>query len=75
MLAPDAGCEAVMVALEECHAKGFLWKSMGQCNDAKEELTACLRLERWRHQSNNRNGVVDKKKSIRQGWKEIDENK
>ncbi|KAM7196108.1 Cytochrome c oxidase biogenesis protein Cmc1 like domain containing protein [Naviculisporaceae sp. PSN 640] len=70
----NAACETLMVALEECHAKGFMWKSMGMCNDAKEELSACLRLERWRRQSKNRNSVQDSKDAIRRGWKEIDEN-
>lgn len=63
-----------MVALEECHAKGFMWKSMGMCNEPKEELSACLRLERWRRQSKNRNSVKESKESFRQAWKEIDEN-
>ncbi|KAM7206972.1 Cytochrome c oxidase biogenesis protein Cmc1 like domain containing protein [Rhypophila sp. PSN 637] len=71
----NTACEAVMVALEECHAKGFMWKSMGMCNEAKEELTACLRMERYKRQSKNRNNVADSNAKIRQIWKEIDENK
>jgi len=63
-----------MTALEECHARGFIWKSMGNCNDIKTELTACLRAERYKHQSFNRVNVADKKDVIRQKWKEIDEN-
>lgn len=63
-----------MVALEECHAKGFMWKSMGMCNDQKEKLSTCLKIERYKNQSTNRNGVADKKDKIRQLWKEIDEN-
>ncbi|KAK5663299.1 hypothetical protein OQA88_3727 [Cercophora sp. LCS_1] len=70
----NIGCTEVMNALEECHAKGFLWKSMGMCNDAKADLVACLKAERWKTQSSNRSSVADKKDRIRQKWKEIEEN-
>lgn len=63
-----------MDALEECHAKGFMWKSLGMCNEAKDQLSACLRAERYKTQSLNRNSVQDKQSKIRQKWKEIDEN-
>ena len=63
-----------MNALEECHAKGFMWKAMGMCNDAKQNLVDCLRAERLKSQSSNRNNVQDKKARVRQLWKEIDEN-
>jgi COX assembly protein 2 len=63
-----------MVALEECHARGFLWKSMGMCSNAKTELGKCLKAERSKHQTANRDAVADKKERIRQLWKEIDEN-
>jgi COX assembly protein 2 len=62
-----------MMALEECHAKGFMWKAAGMCNDTKEKLTACLRAERAKMQDSNRNGVENKQARIRQKWKEIDE--
>lgn len=63
-----------MTALEDCHARGFLWKSMGMCNNTKKQLSQCLRAERSKHQDANRNGSSDKKHRIRQMWKEIDEN-
>lgn len=63
-----------MTALEECHERGFLWKSMGMCNGAKEALSACLRAERRKRQDNNRSKSENKKDAIRQKWKEIDEN-
>ena len=69
-----AGCQELMIAFEECHAKGFLWKASGMCNDAKAELANCLKAERFKHQSENRNQVADKKDIIRRKWKEIDEN-
>ncbi|KAH8890881.1 UPF0287-domain-containing protein [Thozetella sp. PMI_491] len=70
----NIGCEAIMNAFEECHAKGFLWKSMGMCNGMKEELSRCLRAERVKHQSENRTTAQEKRDKIRQAWKEIDEN-
>ncbi|KAK0657192.1 cytochrome c oxidase biogenesis protein Cmc1-like protein [Cercophora newfieldiana] len=70
----NMACEEVMNALEECHARGFMWKAMGMCNNAKKDLVQCLRAERWKNQSANRGNVQDKKDRIRQKWKEIDEN-
>jgi COX assembly protein 2 len=63
-----------MLALEECHAKGFLWKATGMCNNTKKQLLACLRAERAISQDSNRNEVLDKRARIRQKWREIDEN-
>ncbi|KAK0632141.1 cytochrome c oxidase biogenesis protein Cmc1-like protein [Immersiella caudata] len=70
----NMACEEVMNALEECHARGFMWKAMGMCNDAKANLVQCLKAERWKSQSTNRGNVADKKERIRQKWREIDEN-
>lgn len=63
-----------MVALEECHAKGFMWKAMGMCNDAKDALSKCLRAERVKMQDANRSGRSEKKERVKSMWKEIDEN-
>lgn len=63
-----------MVALEECHDRGFLWKSMGMCNGAKEALSACLRAERRKRQDDNRSKTQQKTDAVRQKWKEVDEN-
>lgn len=63
-----------MNALEECHAKGFMYKSLGMCNKMKNELGQCLKAERSRHQDANRSRTTDKKDRVRQLWKEIDEN-
>ncbi|KAL2271180.1 hypothetical protein VTJ83DRAFT_551 [Remersonia thermophila] len=70
----NTGCEQVMIALEECHARGFLWKALGMCNNAKEQLVKCLREERVRHQTINRTEEQQKQARIRQKWKEIEEN-
>lgn len=63
-----------MVALEECHNRGFLWKSMGMCNSSKEALSACLRAERRKRQDHNRDKTQSKTDAVRQKWKDIDEN-
>ncbi|KAK7745321.1 hypothetical protein SLS53_002817 [Cytospora paraplurivora] len=70
----NLACEDLMSALEECHDKGFLWKSMGMCNGAKEALGKCLRGERRKRQDFNRNKSQDKKEAVKLAWKEIDEN-
>ncbi|KAI1394136.1 UPF0287-domain-containing protein [Hypoxylon trugodes] len=70
----NMACEEVMTALEECHARGFLWKSMGMCNDAKDKVTLCLRAERLKRTANNREAAKAKRDSIRRAWTEIDEN-
>ena len=43
-----------MTALDECHARGFLWKSMGMCSDLKRQVNRCLRAERVARQARNR---------------------
>jgi COX assembly protein 2 len=47
-------CSEVIAALEECHARGFLWKSLGNCNTFKEQVNVCLRAERNRRAAENR---------------------
>ena len=42
----NKACEEVMDILDECHARGFLWKSLGMCNDAKTAVNKCLRAQR-----------------------------
>jgi COX assembly mitochondrial protein 2 len=63
-----------MAALEECHAKGFMWKSLGMCNGAKDSLRSCLRQARVERQSENRSATQIKQDRIRAAWKEVDEN-
>ena len=69
------GCEEIMIAFEECHAQGFIWKSLGMCNDAKRALSNCLRAERLKRQDINRSDSQNKNAHIRAVWKEMDENK
>jgi len=63
-----------MNAFEECHANGFLWKSMGMCNDAKRALSQCLRAERMKRLAQNQSETKAKQTHIRALWKEVDEN-
>ncbi|ROV97571.1 hypothetical protein VSDG_04659 [Cytospora chrysosperma] len=70
----NTACEDLMTALEECHERGFLWKSMGMCNNAKDALGACLRAERRKRQDVNRGKSQEKRDIIRQKWKDIEEN-
>ena len=43
-----------MNALEECHARGFLYKSLGNCNDTKQKVTDCLKVARGKRLDENR---------------------
>lgn len=63
-----------MAALDECHARGFLWKCIGGCNKAKEEVNKCLRAERKLRQKSNRDGAMTERQRVREIWKEIDAN-
>ncbi|ORY65975.1 cytochrome c oxidase biogenesis protein Cmc1-like protein [Pseudomassariella vexata] len=67
-------CEEVMNALEECHARGFVWKSLGMCNDAKEKVNLCLRAERLKRTAVNREIAKAKREKLKKAWSEIDEN-
>ncbi|KEY70645.1 hypothetical protein S40285_00778 [Stachybotrys chlorohalonatus IBT 40285] len=64
-------CEDVIAALEECHSKGFLYKSTGACNDAKEKVNQCLRAERTRVQAENRAAARAKRDRLKQEAKEL----
>jgi COX assembly protein 2 len=63
-----------MTILDECHARGFLWKSMGMCNSAKTAVNKCLRAQRLERTKINRQVAKKKNEEIRQTWKEIDAN-
>ena len=63
-----------MLAFEECHAKGFMWKATGKCNKLKTELDDCLKKERAKSQKGNRERAKSSKDKIRELWKDIDEN-
>ncbi|KUJ22273.1 UPF0287-domain-containing protein [Mollisia scopiformis] len=70
----NSACEAVMTALDECHARGFLWKAVGMCNDAKTQVNKCLRAQRLERTKQNREKAKAKNEQIRSKWAEIDSN-
>ncbi|EMF13718.1 UPF0287-domain-containing protein [Sphaerulina musiva SO2202] len=70
----QGGCEELMNALEACHARGFLWKSMGMCSDAKTQVNKCLRAARLDRTAHNREVAKKKREHMNKVWAEIDEN-
>jgi len=70
----NRGCEEVMQALDECHARGFLWKAVGMCNQAKRDVTKCLRAERIERTRQNREAAREKRQQVVAAWKEIETN-
>lgn len=63
-----------MALLDECHARGFLWKAMGMCNDAKTNVNKCLRAQRLERTKANREAAKIKREKTEALWREIDEN-
>jgi COX assembly protein 2 len=64
--APD--CEEIMTALDECHAKGFLYKAVGNCNDIKVEVNKCLAAERYDRAKRNRDQARTNRRRIEDIW-------
>ena len=62
-----------MLALEECHAQGFLHKALGGCNQAKQEVNKCLRAERLERSARNRDEARKRREKTLAIFKEIDE--
>ncbi|KAF4123443.1 COX assembly mitochondrial protein 2 [Geosmithia morbida] len=58
-------CEEVIAALEECHARGFMHKATGGCNDMKVKVDRCLRQERTNMQAENRSAAREKRNRIK----------
>lgn len=63
-----------MNILEECHARGFMWKAIGMCNGAKTNVNRCLRAQRLERTAANREKAKAKNEAIRKQWAEIDAN-
>ncbi|CBX95442.1 hypothetical protein IAQ61_004268 [Plenodomus lingam] len=68
-------CAEVVAALDECHARGFLWKVAGNCTDAKYKVNMCLRGLRLERTKQNREQAKEKREKIKQVWAELDANK
>ncbi|KAF2707580.1 UPF0287-domain-containing protein [Pleomassaria siparia CBS 279.74] len=67
-------CGDVIAILEECHARGFMWKVLGNCTEAKHKVNMCLRAQRLDRTALNRQKAKEKRKHIENVWAEIDEN-
>ena len=63
-----------MNALEECHARGFLYRAVGGCNKAKDAVNRCLRAERLERTKENRAKANEARKTREAMWAEIDAN-
>lgn len=66
----NANCEEIMTALDECHARGFLWKALGNCNDIKREVNRCLGAERYERAKRNREKARENRKRIEKIWED-----
>jgi COX assembly mitochondrial protein 2 len=62
-----------MTALDECHARGFLYKAVGGCNSIKTEVNKCLASERGRKSQRNRETGLERRARIEAVWKQFDE--
>jgi COX assembly mitochondrial protein 2 len=62
-----------MNALDECHARGFLYKALGGCNDIKREVNKCLSGERTKKSSRNRETGLQRRQRIEAVWAKFDE--
>lgn len=71
-LAPT-DCESIMIALDECHARGFLYKAVGGCNEVKREVNRCLGRERAARSAANRAQARQSRREIEQIWKQCEE--
>lgn len=63
-----------MNALEECHARGFLYKAVGGCNSQKTAVNKCLRAERLQTIAKNRKKAQEQREKREKLWKEVDQN-
>ncbi|KAI5287968.1 hypothetical protein KEM54_005582 [Ascosphaera aggregata] len=68
----NINCEEIMTALEECHARGFMHKALGGCNEVKREVNRCLGRERAARIQKNNEAGLQKRKQVEELWKEAD---
>jgi COX assembly mitochondrial protein 2 len=62
-----------MNALDECHARGFLYKATGGCNELKREVNKCLSGERGKKSMKNRESALERRLRIEGVWAKMDE--
>lgn len=68
----NRACEEVMQILDECHARGFMWKAIGMCNGAKTNVNRCLRAQRLERTAKNREVAKEKRKEREEMFAKID---
>ena len=51
-----------------------MWKVVGGCTDAKQQVNMCLRAERLKRTQRNRDLAKEKRTKIETKWAEIDAN-
>ncbi|KAK2858403.1 hypothetical protein FQN49_004772 [Arthroderma sp. PD_2] len=66
----NINCEEIMTMLDECHAKGFMHKVFGNCNDIKRDVNRCLYAERLKRASRNREKARENRARIEKIWNE-----
>ncbi|CAI7664130.1 unnamed protein product [Penicillium viridicatum] len=64
----NVNCEEIMTALDECHAKGFIHKAIGSCNDIKVEVNKCLSAERFDRAKRNRDEARSNRRRVEEIW-------
>lgn len=57
-----------MTALDECHARGFIYKALGNCNEVKREVNRCLAAERYDRAKRNRDQARSNRRRIEDIW-------
>jgi COX assembly protein 2 len=57
-----------MTALDECHAKGFMHKVIGSCNDIKRDVNKCLSAERYDRAKRNRDEARSNRRRVEELW-------
>ncbi|BGP19222.1 hypothetical protein JCM10213_007043 [Rhodosporidiobolus nylandii] len=66
-------CEAVILALKQCHDAHPYLKYTGACNDQKHALNQCLRGERLERTKKNQDAAKAKRLEVEKKWKEIEQ--
>ncbi|PGH03767.1 hypothetical protein AJ80_08637 [Polytolypa hystricis UAMH7299] len=66
----NQNCTDVMNMLDECHARGFLLKAVGACNEIKREVNKCLSAERYERARQNRELARENRSRVEKLWKE-----
>jgi len=61
-----------MRALDECHSRGFLYKAVGNCNEAKRAVNRCLRAARLERTAKHREEAKKDRERILKVWEEVD---